>query len=100
MPPRWTEEMEVTGGHVRAVRQMFKKFPLNLLNTFWVTGLYGFWHCHDEAVLLLPVGLDVYCKFHPEAPTEIHSMMQNSHFHDASENGLTVLPENPTTWQA
>jgi hypothetical protein len=24
--------------------------------------------------------------------------MQNSHFHHASENGLTELPENPKTW--
>jgi hypothetical protein len=59
--------------------------------------LYGVSHYHDEALNLLPVGVDVYCKFHPEASTELHSMMQNSHFHHASENGLTVLPENPET---
>jgi hypothetical protein len=58
-------------------------------------GLYGVWHCHDEAVPLLPVSLDVLCKLHPKASTDLHNMMQNSHFHQASENGLTVLPENP-----
>jgi hypothetical protein len=42
--------------------------------------LYGVWHYHDEAVPLLPIGLDVFCKLHPEASTELYSMMQNSHF--------------------
>jgi hypothetical protein len=58
-------------------------------------GLYGVWHCHDEAVPLLPVGLDIFCKLHPKAPTEFHSTMQNSRFNHTSENGLTVLSENP-----
>jgi hypothetical protein len=53
---------------------------------------------YDEAVTLLPVGLDVLCELHPEASTELHSIMQNSHFHHASENRLTVLSENPKTW--
>jgi hypothetical protein len=35
--------------------------------------LYGVWHWHDEAVPLLPVGLDVFCKLHPEASTGLHS---------------------------
>jgi hypothetical protein len=39
-------------------------------------GLYGVWHLHDEAILLLPVGLDVFCKLYPEASTELHSKMQ------------------------
>jgi ankyrin repeat protein len=56
-------------------------------------GLYGFWHFHDEAVLLLPVGLDVFREIHPEGSTELHSTMQNSNFHQTSENGLRVLPE-------
>jgi hypothetical protein len=60
--------------------------------------LYGVWHCYDETVPHLPAGLDVFCEFHPEASTELHSMTQNSHFHHASENGLTVLPENSKTW--
>jgi hypothetical protein len=60
-------------------------------------GLYGVWHCHDEAVPYLPVGVDFFYELHPEASTELHSMMQNSHFHHASENGLNVLPENPKT---
>jgi hypothetical protein len=59
--------------------------------------LYGVWHCHDEAVPLLSVGLDVSRELHPEASAELHSMMQNSHFHLASKNDLTVLPENPKT---
>jgi hypothetical protein len=58
---------------------------------------YGVWHHHDEAVPLLPVDLEVFCELHPKASAELHSMMQNSHFHHASENGLTVLPENPKT---
>jgi hypothetical protein len=49
-------------------------------------GLYEVWHFHD-AVLLLPVGLDVFCKLLPKTSTEL-----------SSENGLTVLPENPKTW--
>jgi hypothetical protein len=56
-----------------------------------VLGLCEVWHCHDEAVPLLPVGLDIFCKLHPEASTELQNMKQNSHFHHASENGLTVL---------
>jgi hypothetical protein len=63
-------------------------------------GLYGVWHSHDEAVPLLPVGLDVVCELHPDASTEFHSTVQNSQFHHASENGLTVLSENPKTRQA
>jgi hypothetical protein len=55
-------------------------------------GLYGVWHYHDKAVPLLPVGLDVFCKLHPEASTELHSThtMQNSHFHHPSEKGLRI----------
>jgi hypothetical protein len=58
-------------------------------------GLNGIWHCHDEAVPLLPVGLDVFCELQPKASTELHSTVQNSHFHRASENWLTVLLEKP-----
>jgi hypothetical protein len=60
-------------------------------------GLCGVWHCHDVAVPLLPVGLDILCKLDPEASTELHSEMQNSHFYHASEIGLIVLIENPIT---
>jgi hypothetical protein len=28
------------------------------------------WHCHDEAVSLLPIGLDIFCELHPEASTK------------------------------
>jgi hypothetical protein len=59
--------------------------------------LYGVWHCHDDAAPLLPVTLDVFYELHPKASTELHRMMQNSHFHHASENGLTVIPENLKT---
>jgi hypothetical protein len=58
-------------------------------------GLYVVWNCHDEAVQLLLLGLEVFCELHPEASTELHNTMQNSHLHHASEKGLTVLPENP-----
>jgi hypothetical protein len=37
-------------------------------------GLYQVWHCYDEAVPLLPVGLDVFCVLHPEASIELHGM--------------------------
>jgi hypothetical protein len=57
--------------------------------------LYGLWHCHDEAVALLPVGLGIFCELHPQVSTELYSTMQNSHFQCTSENGPTVLPENP-----
>jgi hypothetical protein len=60
-------------------------------------GLYGIWYSHDKAVPLLPVGLDVFCELHPEASIELHTMIQKSHCHHTSENGLTVLPENPKT---
>jgi hypothetical protein len=60
-------------------------------------GLYDIWHCHHEAVPLLPLGLDVFWELHPEASTELHSAMQNSCFHHTSENRQTVLPENPKT---
>jgi hypothetical protein len=53
-------------------------------------GLYGIWHCHDEAVPLLPVGLDVFCELNPETSTEETEFT----FHHASEYGLTVLHEN------
>jgi hypothetical protein len=46
-----------------------------------LTQLYGVWHCHDEAV-----DLDIFCRLHAEASAELHSMMQYSHFHHASEN--------------
>jgi hypothetical protein len=38
-------------------------------------GLYVVWHCHDEAIPLLPVGLDIICELYSEASTELHSMM-------------------------
>jgi hypothetical protein len=60
-------------------------------------GLEGVWHCHDEAVPLLSVGLDVFCELHPEDSTELHTTMQNSRFHHTSENGLTVLPADGIT---
>jgi hypothetical protein len=59
--------------------------------------LYVVWHFHDEVIPLLPDGLEVFCELHPEASTVLHSMTQNLHFHHASENALTVLPENPKT---
>jgi hypothetical protein len=49
--------------------------------------LYGVWHCHDETVRLLPVGLDVFYELHPEVSTELHSTTQHSHFHQASKMG-------------
>jgi hypothetical protein len=39
----------------------------------WVARAVWAWHCHDEAVHLLPVRLEVFCELHPEAPTELHS---------------------------
>jgi hypothetical protein len=59
--------------------------------------LYGVWHFQDEEVPLLPVGMDVFCELHPEASTELYSMMQNSCFHHTSDNGVTVLNENSKT---
>jgi hypothetical protein len=42
--------------------------------------LYVVWHCHDEAVPFLSVGLDVFCELPPEASTELDSTMKNSNF--------------------
>jgi hypothetical protein len=47
-----------------------------------------------EEVLLLTVGLDVFCKLHSQTSIELRSTIQNSYFYHASENGLTVPPEN------
>jgi hypothetical protein len=89
--------MEVTRAQVGSKADV-EEFPTVVLE--FLPGLlllYGVWHCCDKAVPLLPVSLDVFCELYPEATTELHSTMQNSHFHHTSENGLTVLPENPKT---
>jgi hypothetical protein len=90
--------MEVTRGQVWGCKADVQEVPTVVLE--FSPGLlrfFGIWHCHDEAVPLLPVGMDDFCKLHPEASTELRSMMQNSHLHHASENGLTVHPENSKT---
>jgi hypothetical protein len=93
-----TKQVEVTRVQFRAVRQMCKKFPTVVLEfSPGLLGLYGVWHCHDEAVHLLPAGLDVISEFHPEASIELHSAIHNSHFRHSSENGLILLPENLKT---
>jgi hypothetical protein len=56
--------------------------------------LYEVWHYQAEAVAFLPFCLDVFCELYPEASKDLHSTMQNSHFHCSSENGFRVLPEN------
>jgi hypothetical protein len=66
---------------------MFKNFSPGLL------GMRGIWHCHGEAVPLLPVGLDVFCEMHSEDLTEPQSKMHDSDFHRASENEVRVLNE-------
>jgi hypothetical protein len=102
LPTRWLLADQTDGSHygqspcckadVQELPTVILKFSPGLL------GLYGGWHCRrDEAVPLLPVGLDVFCELVPEASTELHSTMQNPHFRLASENRLTVLPENPKT---
>jgi hypothetical protein len=94
-PNKWKSLGNESGlqGDVQEVPTVVFKFSPGLL------GLYGVWHCHDEAVPLLPLGLDFFCKLHPEASTELHRTMQNSYIHNASENGLTVFPENPKIHQ-
>jgi hypothetical protein len=75
-----------------------QEVPIVVLEFYpWLFGLYGVWSCNDEAVHVLPVGLEVFCELHPDASTELHSTVQNSHFHHASENWLTELPENRKT---
>jgi hypothetical protein len=46
---------------IQEVSTVVLEFSLGLL------GLYGVWHCHDEAVPLLPVGLEVFWELHPKA---------------------------------
>jgi hypothetical protein len=53
---------------------------------------------YDEAVHFFPVGLEVFYELLPQASTELHSMMQNSHFHHTYENGKIVLPAYSKTW--
>jgi hypothetical protein len=52
--------------------------------------LYGVWHCHDKAVPILPAGLDVFYKLHPEPSTELHSMMQNSYLKTGKQYSLRI----------
>jgi hypothetical protein len=73
--------MEVTRGKVRAVRRIFKKFPLHFLNS---PGWIGSGRFHNGAVPLSTVGLEVFCELHPETSTELYSTIQNSCFHHAS----------------
>jgi hypothetical protein len=93
------KQVEVTRGPSPGYKANVQEVPTAVLELCsGLLGLYGVWHCHDEAVPLLPAGLDVFCELHPEASTELHSTMQISHFRHASENWLPVLPENPKTW--
>jgi hypothetical protein len=65
----------------------FQKVPTIVLEFFHgLLGLREVWHCHDEAVPLLPVGLDAFCELYSKASAELHRTMQNSHFHHTSEN--------------
>jgi hypothetical protein len=59
-------------------------------------GLYEVWHCRYEAVLILSVGLELFCELHSEFSTELHSTLQHSHMHHASENWRRILPESIT----
>jgi hypothetical protein len=43
-------------------------------------GLYGVWHFHDKAVLILPVGLDVSCELHPDTSTELLQYLYDAEF--------------------
>jgi hypothetical protein len=91
LPPRWFfrgPNREVSKGQVHAVRHCVQEVPTVVPE--FSPGLLGLWHCHDEAV-----ALDIFCELHLEISTELHSSMQNSHFHHASENGLTVHLGNP-----
>jgi hypothetical protein len=101
LPPRWFLADQTDGSHYcpsPGCKVDVQEVPTVVLEfSLWLLGLYGVWHCHDEAVPFLLVGLDIFCEFHSEASTELHSMMQKSQFHHASENGLIELPENPKT---
>jgi hypothetical protein len=84
--------MEVIRSHVRAVSRMFKKSPLQLLNA-----LLGCSGCMGSGFVMMKQypSCQPGSFLHPEASTELHSTMQDSHFQHASENGLTVLSESP-----
>jgi hypothetical protein len=85
------------GAKIRAVKAVVQGVPTVVLEfSPGLVRLYAAWRCHDEAVSILPVGLDGFCKLHPEASRELYSTIRNSHFHHASENG-PVLHENPQT---
>jgi hypothetical protein len=68
-------------GDVQEVPTVVFEFSPELL---WLNGVR---HFHDEAVPLLPVGLEGFRELHPEASAELHSTMQNSRCPQASENG-------------
>jgi hypothetical protein len=85
--------MEVTRGQVRAVRRIFKGFPPKFLNS--LLACYGFMGSGIVMMEQYPSisdDLDVFCQLRPEASTELHITIQNSHLHLASENGLAVQP--------
>jgi hypothetical protein len=92
LPPRWffsrsIRQKSLSPGcmaDVQVVPNVVLEFFPGLLRLYWV------WHCHDEAVPLLLVGLDFFCELHPKASTVLHRMMQNSHLHHASESGLRI----------
>jgi hypothetical protein len=82
---------DVSEEHVASIFRVEKiSSARNLLESRWQAeySVLSHWHCHEEAVPLLPFGLEIFCELHLEALTELHSSMQNSHFHHASENHL------------
>jgi hypothetical protein len=70
LPPRWffgvPNRWKLLGpspdrkADVQEVPTVVLEFPSGLL------GLYGVWHCHDEAI-----GLNVFCKLNHKASTEL-----------------------------
>jgi hypothetical protein len=79
-PNKWKSLKAKSGCKVDVQELLIAAFELSP----GLLGLHGVWH-HDKAATLLPVGLDIFCELHPKASTELHSMMQNSHFHKASK---------------
>jgi hypothetical protein len=64
----------------KSVVQEIRIAVLKLSLSPGLLGLYRVWYCY-EGVHLLPVGLEVFYEFHPETSRELHSTVQNSHFH-------------------
>jgi hypothetical protein len=106
LPPRWIfsgpNRWKSLDGNVRAVRQMFKNFPLYFLDS-----LLFFSDCMGSGIVKMKqqpsrqLAWTFSADCIPKLSRELESTMQNSHFHHPSENGLAEKHDKhnlPSWW--